>query len=367
MKRILASVVALYFLVSIGFAADKGTVLLTTPVDKSEIQKPTLPPSSTPLSPKKKAVRTKVPSKKTVVPRGKVSPPPLPTKGITPPTKGITKPKVPSRTAPLRKVVPTLSVPGPKIQSHTPTINTLIRPVTATLPPQPPIIESISFHGQDASGNLIWKVWVNNNKTTEFTLPLWVAVDQARTIQQGLQTHFHGNVIVPTRPLAPGQRTQVTGAFARVAGYPQFRAHLKSGATRFQTLEAQLPPELTYQAQIVSIKVTATPANPLQVRVQNTGTSAIPEMSVQKFCAHSSAPNTFTGCGGRSLNNILANQTVDSYQALPMGWPTNPNIMKVVVRRGLTEFDEKMFYPPTKVNTNLTPNLPAMSIVPADN
>lgn len=367
MKRILASVVALYFLVSIGFAADKGTVLLTTPVDKSEIQKPALPPSATPLSPKKKAVRPKVPPKTPVVPRGKVSPPPLPTKGITPATKGITKPKVPSTTAPLRKVSPTLLVPGQKIQSHTPTINTLIKPATATLPPQPPIIESITFHGQDASGNLIWKVWVNNNKTTEFTLPLWVSAEQARPLQQGMQTHFHGNIPVTTRPLAPGQRVQITGAFARVADYPQFRAHLKSGATRYQTLETQLPPDLTYQAQVVSINVTANPANPLLVRVQNTGTNAIPEMSVQKFCAHSSAPNTFTGCGGRSLSNILPNQIVDSNHALPIGWPTNPNIMKVVIRRGITDFDEKMFYPPTKVNTNLTPNLPAMSIMPADN
>lgn len=347
MKKILASVLAMCFLTSTGFAAEKSSLLApTTTVDKTAVQKPALP-SISPTEPSPEGTKQDKP----LLP-GTLKAPLLPGT-VKAPQRGRTATPLPDRKSPAA-ALPARQKPGsllPGKKSPTPglSLNATIKPMTATLPAQPPILESITFHGHDPSGNLIWQAWVNNNNQTEYTELIKVNAMQERDGPGGLNSWSAGGTMVSPQPLAAGQRTQVGGAFTRNALSTRLKLRLKKfigPGGILHEIQAPLPPDLAYQAQIVSVVLTANASNPLQVRVQNVGPNAIPELSVQRTCAQSSAPNNFTACGGSSKNNILPNQIVDYYSPLPLGWPNDPNIIKVKVRRGLIDYDEELFYPP---------------------
>ena len=350
MKKILASVLALCFLTSIGFAAEKSTVLVSPTMDKTEIKKPIIPASS----PTKSSTEETKPDK-TLLP-GNMKPSLLPGT-LKAPSRGrdagqaLPAIKSPVTSIPTRKSPGSL-LPGRKSPTPQAGLNTMIKPMTATIvptAPDAPILESITFHGHDPSGNLIWQVLVNNNNPTEYTELLKVNAMQERDGPGGLNSWSAGAVMVTPQPLAAGQRTQVGGSFTRDALSTRLKLRLKNDigpGIIFHEIQAPLPPDLAYQAQIASISMDSV-INKLQVRVQNIGPNAIPELSVQKFCAHSSTPNNFSACGGSSKTNILPSQTVDFYQTPPLGWPSDPNIIKVVVRRGLIDYDEQLFYAPS--------------------
>lgn len=342
MKRILAYTLAICFLASTGFAAERSTTLVTTTVDKTEIKKPILPAPS-PTKPSAEETKTN----KALLPGTLKAPQRGGTPGQILPTR-----KSPATSIPTRKSPGTL-LPDRKSPIPQAGLNTMIKPMTATIvptAPDPPILESITFHGHDPSGNLIWQVWVNNNNPTEYTELIKVNAMQERDGPGGINSSFAGASMVAPQPLTAGQRTQVGGSFTRNALSTRLKLRLKKfigPGGILHEIQAPLPPDLAYQAQIVSVLMTANASNPLQVRVQNTGPNAIPELSVQKLCAQSSAPNNFTACGGGSKNNILPNQIVDYYSPLPVGWPNDPNIIKVKVRRGLIDYDEQLFYAPS--------------------
>lgn len=256
-----------------------------------------------------------------------------------------------SPTKPVTRTVPkdSTKVRAPALVS--PEISPLTRPVTSTPVTQPtqnpigPVIDSISFNGHDPTGNLKWTATVRNALSTNYNLPLWVAGKQCRTIQAGLQCDFVGNNLVTPQNLAAGQSVQVSGSFPRFAGYTLFKTRLKNGPTTIHEREVPLPPELSYQAQIVNININSA-INNVEVQVQNTGANAIPILSVQKLCASASAPGSFIACGGNALNNILPNQMATASSPIPTGWPSDPSIMKIKVTRGITVLDEEIYNAP---------------------
>ncbi len=104
MKKILVVMLALCFLASPGFAADRSK----TPIPVKEYKAPT---TKVPLAPSS--------------------------------SRPTSEPKRPAKPKPTFK------------------------PMTVTLPPQPPIIDSFSFDGLAPNGNLKWKAWIKNpNQTT---------------------------------------------------------------------------------------------------------------------------------------------------------------------------------------------------------
>ncbi len=216
----------------------------------------------------------------------------------------------------------------------------MFKPMTATLPLFPPVIESTSFDGLAPNGNLKWKAWIKNPNQT--TYPSGLSFELS-TGPNPLWRSAGGSLV---GPLTPGQRKQLTGSFIRDSIMTKLRVRLKSSTKLFQEMQVQLPPDVTYKARIVSINRSSVNNNVLQIRVQNTGTTGIPIVKVYKECAHSSAPNSFTNCNWTNLNNIPQGQTVDHSVSMPPGWPDNPNIVKVKVRRGGTLLDEKLYSPP---------------------
>lgn len=216
----------------------------------------------------------------------------------------------------------------------------MFKPMTVTLPQQPPIIESISFDGLAPNGNLKWKVWIKNTNQTTYPSGLALGVSAGpNPLWKSVGGSFVG-------PLTPGQRKQFTGSFIREFIMTKLKVKLQSSTKLFQEMQIQLPPDVTYKARIVSINRSSVNNNVLEIRVRNTGTTGIPIVKVYKECAHSSAPNSFTNCGWTNLKNISLGQTVVHGVQMPPGWPDNPNIVKVKVRRGGTLLDEKLYSPP---------------------